>query len=126
MWRSITECCVQLKEGDGLPPIYETQCLYRTVSPRGMGSSLSVPDAQRVFLLMSKLTAWFLYVLFLNTMTQPSSGACPVNTDTELNPKRHMPRGMRRLGVGSPWLPPGLTGFILTNSGDWPIPLHLP
>lgn len=75
---------------------------------------------------MSKLTAWFLYVLFLNTMTQPSSGARPVNTDTELNPKRHMPRGMRRLGVGSPWLPPGLTGFILTNSGDWPIPLHLP
>lgn len=33
VWRSITECCVQLKEGDGLPPIYETQCLHRTVSP---------------------------------------------------------------------------------------------
>lgn len=33
MWRSITECCVQLKEGDGLPPVYETQCLHPNGEP---------------------------------------------------------------------------------------------
>lgn len=116
---SIAECCVRSNACYGVPPIYETQCsrvyTQKVSSPRNgiilIPFCVSVPDAWQVFLLMNRLTAWFLYVLFLSTMTQPSSGARPVNTDTELNPKRHMPGGRGTEG-----------GAVATH---WPHGLHL-